>query len=236
MPTPAGKNVLDGDNSSKDVDWSTVVDRCAIILDHFGKAMLIKEAGGVAGVRSVKGMTVSSLLPHLNIREDSHHARRFVRVVEQNEARIASSGSCGIQVVVASEDAMTVGDAVVYIRRVNPVTVTPVQKRTFSKEMLFRKRELPLDQRRLSHSSPSKHANCAARSGGEPTVHNPKCVNDEFAKLLPNWRAQLKEDISHNRVQVKEDIGCNKRVVMKAKDGSLGRAEQLARWRMVSSK
>merc|ERR1719502_1763143 len=119
---------------------------------------------------------------------------------------------------------MTVGDAVVYIRRVNPVTVTPVQKRTFSKEMLFRKRELPLDQRRVSHSSPSKHSNCVPRLGGEPTVHKPKCVNDEFAKLLPNWRAQLKED-----------IGCNTRVFMKAKDSSFGRAEQLARWRMVSS-
>lgn len=120
-----------------EVDWGAAMDKVAIILQKFGNEMLIREPGGVAGMKLVKGMMASALVPHLGLQDDPHHTRRLVRLVEQRGrttrhhpggAPGAIGRGPGAEVAIASEDAIAAGDAVVYLRRAAGLSLPPPPK------------------------------------------------------------------------------------------------------------
>merc|ERR1712032_780403 len=121
------------------------MNKIAVVLEKFGKAVVVKEPGCVAGVRIVKGMAASALVPHLGPQEDPHHIRRLVRTVEHSgrHSRDHPSGTVGLagrstgndvaEVAVASDDPKSVNDATIYLRRATTPfmlasVVAPAQK------------------------------------------------------------------------------------------------------------
>jgi len=121
-PTPAYLNRI---IPAKDSDWTSALDKVAVMLERFGTARMIREPAGVAGMKLVKGMTASALLPHLGLSDDPHNARTLVRLVDhrgrnRRDHPLGGAGSLGrgpgAEVAVASTDAMSANDAIVYLR------------------------------------------------------------------------------------------------------------------------
>jgi len=134
-PTPAYLNrvILAEDT---DADWNSALDKVAVILERFGTARMIREPC----LKLIKGMTASSLLPHLGLSDDPHNARTLVRLLDhrgrnRRDHPLGGAGSLGrgpgVDVAVASMDdvaSLSSGDAIVYLRPASIVSLPPPPK------------------------------------------------------------------------------------------------------------
>lgn len=104
---------------SGEFDWNEAVERCAIIVETSGKSMQIKESGGVHGMRAVKGLSMSTLAAHFCMGNGSHGGiRRLLRAIEQRGHQCTQLQEKGLKLCIASEDAISDADAVVYLGKV----------------------------------------------------------------------------------------------------------------------
>jgi len=93
------------------------VEKCGSIVEASGKSLQIKEAGGVDGIRSVRGLQVSELATHLGIGDDVGAMRRLVHAIEQKGHRCPQLHERGFKLAISGEDAVSAGEAVVYLGR-----------------------------------------------------------------------------------------------------------------------
>jgi len=252
-PTPAYPNrihIPPTTNPAKDssADWDSALDKVAVMLQRFGSAIMIREPAGIAGMKLVKGMTASAILPHLGLFDDPHNARTLVRLLDhrgrnQKDHHLGGAGSFsrgpGAEVAVAPMDAMSANDAIVYLRPASLLSLplppkipvpplgeisgiwepsayrvaTPREASTMRAQTpqtpsglnQYRQLDPPPPKLetlgsarvrpppRLLRSSLDRQPDSARRVApeGEPSVS--LAVNKDFAKLLPSWRAKLRD-------------------------------------------
>jgi len=135
-PTPAYLNRVIS-TEERDADWDSALDKVAVMLERLGTARMIREPAGVAGMKLVKGMTASALLPHLGLSDDPHNARTLVRLLDhrgrnRRDHPLGGAGSLGrgpgAEVAVSSTDAMSANDAIVYLRPASVLSLPPPPK------------------------------------------------------------------------------------------------------------
>jgi hypothetical protein len=98
-----------------EINWNEAADKAGEIVEQSGKKMQIKELGGIAGVRTVWGLSVSELSSHLGFGEDTSDMRRLVRAVEQFGHRCPELHKKGLKLCVAAEEAVSTAETVVYL-------------------------------------------------------------------------------------------------------------------------
>jgi len=197
--------------------WDLIVERCADVLDEFAIGMAVKESGGVGGTRIVRGMTVSMMAKQLRIGEDPSQLRRLVRTIEQNGSASGRLKAKGLELSVATEQAVNVGAAVVFLQ---PMKSTSQASRPSSREERRRGSAIGGSWAAGPALPPALELRGAHRQMWAQTVDNVKkaranspvrlsrlkplddasglCarqVGDEFARLLPSWRVKVESPV-----------------------------------------
>jgi len=193
-----------------EVDWSSVLDKVAALLDRCGRDVRITDLGGSVGNQLVKGLTMGALLPMLGMRDDMHKARKLIRIVEQqgqahrhypHKTTASACRGAAASVAVATKHCQDIADVVVYLRKRPSIAQDAEGVPEVSGIMKA------AAVRHWDHTIGSWPSPCTATaqqgkpptsrelaSGAEDAAAKASRVNEEFSKLLPHWRSKLKED------------------------------------------
>eukprot|EP00929_Paragymnodinium_shiwhaense_P124311 TRINITY_DN9950_c0_g1_i1.p1 TRINITY_DN9950_c0_g1~~TRINITY_DN9950_c0_g1_i1.p1 ORF type:complete len:4441 (-),score=1188.03 TRINITY_DN9950_c0_g1_i1:78-13400(-) len=108
----------------EDLDWTSAVFECAVLLERFGKVMPIRgePMWGQPSVKVVRGMTAAGLVKVLGLREDPLHDIRLIKAVESHGKSLSVLQRRGVELGVAPSEvgAAFASDTVIYIHRYMP--------------------------------------------------------------------------------------------------------------------